>query len=93
MPTSAPAGARTRVPSRNNVPAIVASLQLSANEQLAATITERSDGRRTAALIRCKQTADGLHHHAVFEFGEHRAQAIASLIDEILRALNKGTNG
>jgi hypothetical protein len=81
------------VPPRKNTPAIVASFQLNEDELFTATITERANGRRTAALVRVKRTADGLHHHAVFEFGEHRAQAIASLLDEILRALNKRADG
>ena len=79
--TLAPAGAQTYAPT------IVATYELNPFESFVATISERPDGRRVASISRVKRTPDGLlRRMAVLEFGLHRTLAIASLVDEILRA-------
>ena len=85
-PASA-AGARTYVPPPRNEPTIIASFDLNPFEAFAVTLTERNDGRRTAALVRVKRTPDGLRRLSAFEFGTHRLLAISSLIDELMRAV------
>jgi hypothetical protein len=88
MPTLAPQGAARYAPSRPAVPSIIATYELSPFESFVATVTERRDGRRICAISRIKRTpSGGLRRSAVFEFGEHRAVAVASLVDELLRAI------
>ena len=91
MSTLASAGARTYAP---NIPTIVARYDLNSREALIATIADRPDGKKTAAITRVKRAGDGsLRRMAVLEFGAHRTQAIASLIDEILRELVRRNDG
>ena len=87
LPTLAPAGASSHAPARSAIPSIVAQYQLNPFESFVATLTERSDGRRVCAISRIKQTVGGVRRMDTFEFGEHRAIAVASLLDELLRAI------
>ena len=88
MPTLSPQGAAGYAPSRPAVPSIIASYELNPFESFTASLTERADGRVVCALSRIKRTpSGGLRRSAVFEFGEHRAVAVASLVDELLRAI------
>lgn len=71
MPTLAHTGATGRAPARSVVPAVVAEYPLSPFESLIATLSERRDGRRVAAITRIKRTGDGsLRRMTVFEFGD-----------------------
>ncbi len=88
MSTLASWGAARHAPSRSAVPSIIATYELSPFESFTASLTERADGRVVCALSRIKRTpSGGLRRSAVFEFGEHRAVAVASLVDELLRAI------
>jgi hypothetical protein len=58
-------------------------------ESLVATLSTRRDGRRVAAIVRVKNTPDGLRRMACLEWGEHRTIAV----DELLRAIAKRDGG
>ena len=66
---------------------VVAEYRLNRYESFVAELTTRADGRRVASIARIKCSASGSRRKAVFEFGERRAVVIASLIDELLRAI------
>jgi hypothetical protein len=87
MHTLASAGAPSHVPARSATSVTVAEYPISPYESFTATFTERLDGRRVCAISRIKNTAGGPRRSQVFEFSEHRAIAVASLVDELLRAL------
>jgi hypothetical protein len=84
--TSASAGALPRAPATSSRSIVVGEFELSPFESFVAEIYQRH-GRRVVAISRVKYGAAGPRRSAVFEFGEHRAQAVASLIDEVLRAI------
>jgi hypothetical protein len=89
----APAGAEGYAPSQTELPSVVAEYGLGPFESLVATLSTRRDGRRVAAIVRVKNTPDGLRRMACLEWGEHRTIAVASLIDELLRAIAKRDGG
>jgi len=77
------------IPSRDNSDGVtvVAEFPLSPFESFAATLRRGADGRQIAAISRIKYGADGVRRCGCLEWGAHRTHAVASLLDELLRAI------
>ena len=90
---SALADAPGYAPPRSATSVTVATYAISSYEAFTATLTERRNGQQVCALSRIKYTANGPRRSAVFEFSAGRAIAIASLIDELLRAIAQRNGG
>jgi hypothetical protein len=76
-----------------NPPAVQASITVSEfplnrHQSFRAEVIER-DGKHVVAISRWKITPAGVRRTGQsLEFGAHRAHAVASLLDEVLRMLN-----
>ena len=94
MPTlAAQAGARSCAPSPRNEMSVIAEFPLSPFESFIAAVNIRDDGRRVASISRIKHVNGGLRRQSSFEFSEHHIEAIASLIDEIMRSIAQRNGG